>query len=134
MVKINPHNSPWNNNHYQIIHDKKLLIRWLAIKKHLTQYHPVDEYYQGRLKCDVAGVRFYIAKNTPQITLKSNIDWAWYTPKSLAQAMDAGNVDVYYETMLKNVHSNPNIWNSKDFELKLKSFYAVRAGRASLIT
>jgi hypothetical protein len=129
---MNPLNSPWNKPKFQTINDKLLYFRWSAIKKHLQKHHTVTEY-QGVLAVTVDLVDFYIAKNSPKMRLKSHLDWSWYTPKTLAQAMDTGTVDVYYEYMLKDCRSDPNLWRDHDEEMILKSYYAAREGRATEI-
>jgi len=126
---MNPLNSPWNKPKFQTINDKQLYFRWAAIKKHLTT-QPVYNEYNGILSVD--GV-FYIAKNSPKMRLKSHLDWVWYTPKTLAQAIDSNCVESYYEIMLNDVRSDPNQWKDQDFEMELKSFYAARVGRASIL-
>lgn len=129
---MNPSSSPWNKPKFQSITDKQLYFRWTAIKKHLVKHHSFTEY-RGILKLEVNGVEFYIAKHSPKMRLKGQLDWAWYTPKTLAQAMDSASVDSYYEIMLSDCRSDPNLWDDRDFEMQLKSFYASRAGRASLV-
>lgn len=126
---MNPLSSPWNKPKFQIIRDKQLYFRWSAIKKYLITQPTINEY-NGILKInDVC----YIAKNSPKMRLKSHLDWAWYTPKTLAQAIDSNTIDSYYEIMLNDVRSDPNQWKDHDFEMELKSFYAQRVGRASQI-
>jgi hypothetical protein len=126
---MNPHLSPWNKPQPQIVQDKKLYWRWAPIKRHLAQTIGISEY-QGILRI---GKDIYIAKNSSKFRIRSHLDWAWYTPKTLAQAIDNNTVDQYYEIMLTDVRSDPNVWKDSDFELELKSFYAARVGRASLI-
>jgi hypothetical protein len=126
---MNPHLSPWNKPQPQIVQDKKLYWRWAPIKRHLARPVGISEY-QGIL---TIGKDIYIAKNSSKFRIRSHLDWAWYTPKTLAQAIDNNTVDQYYEIMLTDVRSDPNVWKDSDFELELKSFYAARVGRASLI-
>jgi len=126
---MNPLNSPWNKPKFQIINDKQLYFRWAAIKKYLTT-QPTYGEYNGVL--GVNGI-FYIAKNSPKMRLKSHLDWVWYTPKTLAHAIDSNCVESYYEIMMNDIRSDPNQWKDQDFEMQLKSFYAARVGRASLI-
>ena len=126
---MNPLNSIWNKPAQTKIQDKALYFRWAAIKRHLSTTVDINEY-NGILRiADCC----YIAKSTAKMRLKSHLDWCWYTPKTLAQAIDSNTIEVYYEIMLKDVRSDPNVWKDSDFELELKSFYAARVGRASLI-
>lgn len=114
------------------INDKALWMRWAAIRKYMTQT-------QGLALADNRGVlcvvkhQCYIAKNSTKMRLKSHIDWCHYTPKGLAQAIDADQVAQYYEQMLCDPRSDPNQWRHRDEEQDIKAFYAARAGRASLI-
>jgi len=126
---MNPHNSPWNKPSFVYINDQSLRWRWLAIKKHLTSNPSIIEH-NGILTING---EFYIAKNSPKMRLKSHLDWCWYTPKTLATAIDTNTVDSYYEIMLSDVRSDPNLWKDKDIEMELKTYYAERNGRASLI-
>lgn len=128
---MNPLNSPWNKPQPRSVWINNPLLRnkWAAIKRHLTTNPPIREY-RGLLKINEC---CYIAKNTTKMRLYSHIDWCFYTPKTLADAIDNNTIDVYYEIMLKDIRSDPNIYKDKDFEMELKSFYAARAGRASLL-
>lgn len=126
---INPHNSPWLKPVYINIRDTKLRSKYNDIKRYATSTLSVVEY-NGILTINK---NIYLAKNSIKFRLKSHLDWAWYTPQTLAQAIDSGTVDQYYEIMLNHVNSDPNIWKNTDFEMKLKTYYAVRVGRADLI-
>ena len=126
---INPHNSPWNKPKPVFIADQSLYFRWKLISKHLTRTPDIRESH-GYLKIDEI---CYIAKNTCKMRLYSQIDWCWYTPKTLADAINSSSLEQYYEIMLNDIRSDPNVWKDADFELELKTHYAVRAGRASLI-
>jgi hypothetical protein len=133
-MAINPLNSPWHKplvTKPVFIHDRILYNRWTAINKHLTTKPKVNESF-GCLSID-AGPRIFIAKKTTKMRIKSHLDWVWYTPKSLASAIDTGTVEEYYEIMMQHVNSDPNVWNDHDFEMELKSLYASREGRASLL-
>ena len=77
--------------------------------------------------------KLYLAKKSNKFRLKSYLDWAWYSPKTLALSIDNDDVGVYYESQLNHVNSDPNIWKHWDEEQDLKFYYAARAGRASLI-
>jgi hypothetical protein len=126
---MNPHNSPWNKPKVALIQDKALYFRWAAIQKHLTTRPSISEY-NGIL--GIEGI-CYIAKNSSKMRLKSHLDWCWYTPKTLAQAIDSNTIESYYEIMLNDVRSDPNLWKDNDLEMKLKSYYAARVGRATII-
>jgi hypothetical protein len=126
---MNPKNSPWYKPAQARIQDRALYFRWAAIAKHLTTT-PVITEHSGILSIQKC---CYIAKSTAKMRLKSHLDWCWYTPKTLAQAIDSNTIEAYYEIMLTDVRSDPNVWKDRDFELDLKSFYAQRAGRANII-
>lgn len=126
---MNPLNSPWNKPKFQIIQDQQLYWRWKSIFNHLQKPAKYDES-NGLL---LINNQFYIAKKSSKMRLKSHLDWAWYTPKTLAQAMDTGQVEQYYEFMLHDARSDPNQWKDHQTEMALKTYYAERAGRASLI-
>lgn len=128
---VNPHTSPWNvkNKIPNLIIDSKFKNKVDNIKFHLTTPATFAEYHS----MVAINQTIYIAKHKTKFRLKSHLDWAWYTPKTLAHAIDTNTVDAYYEVMLKDIHSDPNDWKDSDFEMKLKGFYAARAGRASLI-
>jgi len=126
---MNPHNSPWLKPTFIKFTDEKYRWRYLAIKKHITGNLSATEYHSAL----VLNKDIYIAKNSMKFRLKSHLDWAYYTPKTLADAINNNTVESYYEIMLNDVNSDPNVWKDSDFELTLKSFYASRAGRASLL-
>lgn len=134
---VNPYNSPWLKTTqpkstgpkvYPVrIFDSMLKNRYTAISNFTTNKMEVAEY-NGILRINK---HIYLAKKSYKFRIISNLDWAWYTPKTLADAIDNDSVEAYYETMLKNVSSDPNVWKDSDFEIQLKTFYAVRNGRAS---
>jgi len=126
---MNPHNSPWNKPSPQLVQDKQLYWRWSPIKIHLSRSVPIQEY-RGILRIDKD---IFIAKHSSKFRIRSHLDWAWYTPKTLAQAINNNTVDQYYEIMLADVRSDPNEWKDLDFEQELKSFYAARVGRCSIV-
>ena len=126
---MNPLSSPWNKPSPVKINDRHLYFRWAAIKKHLTTQPRIAEH-NGILTINKD---YYIAKNSSKMRLRSHLDWCWYTPKTLAQAIDSGTVESYYEIMLNDIRSDPNLWKDRDIEMELKSFYAQRVDRASLI-
>lgn len=125
----NPHNSPWLKPIFVKIRDDMFRWRFMAIKKHVTSTLSVAEFHSNL----VINGNIYIAKNSTKFRLRSHLDWAWYTPKTLAEAIDKNSVESYYEIMLTNVNSDPNIWKDTDFEMELKSYYAARVNRASLL-
>jgi hypothetical protein len=108
--------------------------KWIKIRRHLTTNHA--KFYdlpRGLATIDTSKTRFYISKTDDKFRLRSHLDWAWYSPKTLAAAIDGDDLDLYYETQLHHQNSDPNIWKRYDEEQDLKSYYAARAGRASLI-
>lgn len=113
-----------------MIHDPLLQQRWLRIRRLLTKPVSADEIRQGILAIDRD---IYVAKKSMKFRLKSHLDWAYYTPTTLAQAINTDTVEQYYEVMLKDVNSDPNLWKDRDFEMELKAIYAARVKRASLI-
>jgi len=128
-MAVNPHNSPYFKPNNFKSNDIKLYHRWAAIKKFLISNHHVVEM-KGQLVVDS---KFWIAKHSSKMRMISQLDWVHYTPKTLAAAMDNNTVDVYYEQQLSDSRSDPNLWKRPDEESELKSHYAARAGRASLI-
>lgn len=134
-ISMNPLNSPWYKPpkaKKTFISDTSLYFRWKPIAKHLTSNPEVNDY-NGILSIQTPTTHFYIAKNSSKMRLRSHLDWCWYTPKTLAQAIDNDTVESYYEIMLNDMRSDPNEWKDTDLELQLKSFYAARIGRASLL-
>ena len=113
-----------------MIYDQLLQQRWLRIRRHITKPAVADEGGFGFL-CINGDI--YVAKKSVKFRLRSHLDWAYYTPKTLADAINTDTVEQYYEAMLKDVKSDPNEWKDKDFEHELKAIYAQRAGRASLL-
>ena len=116
-----------------MINDLILKTRWIRISRHLLTNKVVVQEYKGTLTCLVNNITFYLSKNSTKFRLKSQLDWAWYTPKTLADAIKNNNLESYYEIMLNDVRSDPNDWKDKDIEMELKSFYANRAHRCNLI-
>jgi hypothetical protein len=126
---MNPHASPWNRPRPVYIRDVRYRSRWNRIQIHVTVPVTVNEWHSWL----AINQEIYIAKNTAKFRLRSHLDWAYYTPASLAQAINSGTVQEYYEIMLTHVQSDPNEWQDHDFEMQLKSFYAARIGRCSQI-
>ena len=126
---MNPHKSIWNVPQTPVIVDNQLRNKWASIKRHLKTNPNIRECY-GLLKVNEF---FFIAKNNRKMRLESHLDWTFYEPKTLAQAIDANTVESYYEIMLNDIRSDPNIWKDRDLEMELKSYYAARKNRADLI-
>lgn len=126
---MNPYNSPWLKPTHIKFNDQKYKARYLAIKTYVTGNLNATEFHSNL----VLNKDIYIAKNSMKFRLKSHLDWAYYTPKTLADAINNNTVEQYYEIMLNDINSDPNIWKDTDFEMTLKSFYANRIGRASLL-
>lgn len=106
--------------------------KWLSIRRHLNTNHTTF-YDQSLTTLVTPNSKIYISKTSNKFRLKSYLDWAWYSPKTLALAIDADDLEVYYTLQLNHQKSDPNIWKRWDEEQDLKSYYAARAGRASLI-
>jgi hypothetical protein len=119
-------------NDLMSIYDQNLVIKWLRIKRYTSKAITAYEAF-GILTVDTDQGKIYIAKNSNKMRIKSHLDWVYYEPKSMAYAIDNDLIDVYYEIMLKDLNSDPNQWKDWDFEQYVKSFYAHRHGRASLI-
>ena len=130
---MNPHNSPWAKPKYKYpkIESISLYFRFAAIDKHLTVIPKISEE-NGVLAIRLNDVTFYIAKHSTKFRLLSHLDWAWYTPNTLADAINNNTVEQYYEIMLKDVNSDPNVWKDRNFEMELKAFYAARVNRCDL--
>lgn len=127
---MNPYNSPWLTKPKKpFVKDFTLRSKLAKIRQHL-QNDIIATEYNGIL---VLNKTIYIAKNSVKFRIKSHLDWAWYTPQTLAQAINNDNIESYYEIMLQNVKSDPNVWKDIDFEISLKTYYAARANRASII-
>lgn len=106
--------------------------KWSRIQRHCKTNHAFA-YDNNVITVDTPSSRFYLAKNSDKFRLKSYLDWAWYSPKTLAAAIDNDDIEVYYTCQLNHQNSDPNIWGDWNEEQDLKSYYAARAGRASLI-
>lgn len=111
------------------IKDPYLYSRWANIKKFLTKDHQYREGYGGL----IINESFIIAKKKSKMRPLGQLDWSWYTPKTLAEAMDNNEVLSYYEKMLKDPRSDKNKWKHKDMEMSKKAFYASRQGNAELL-
>lgn len=127
---MNPHNSPWLKNVKKPTVKDIVLRHKFAKIQHYSNNNLLGVEYNGILAINK---HIYIAKNSIKFRIKSHLDWAYYTPKTLADAIDNNCVDAYYEIMLHDVRSDPNVWKDHDFEMILKSYYAARANRAEII-
>jgi hypothetical protein len=111
------------------IRNKSFYFKWKAIEKYLEANHDIKESHQGLI---IDGL-FMIAANKTKMRPLGQLDWAWYTAKTLATAMNENRVLHYYEAMLKDKRSDANKWKRRDEEMEMKTKYAVRAGKASFI-
>lgn len=102
---------------------------FIRIKKYLT-YEPNLRETHGGLIIDE---QFMIAARKTKMRPLGQIDWSWYTAKTLATAMNEGAVLEYYERMLVDPRSDHNRWKNKDEEMTKKAYYAARSGMAELI-
>lgn len=125
----NPYTSPYHTTPTRMISDPLLRRRWQLIKQHLTR--PVQIQQQKKLLL-INGL-YYIATNRSIMRIKSHLDWVVYTPQDLAQALDTGTVDAYYEQQMANPLSPGDDWRDKQKEMDLKTYYAQRVGRADFI-
>lgn len=132
---MNPRNSIWNKPPRDPhIDDAMLYSRWNVIKQRLVNPASIQLLNQGYTRnMLIVNNKFIIAKNSTKFRLVSQLDWAHYTAKGLATAMDNDDVDGYYERMLADGRSDPNEWKDHDKEMTLKTQYAARAHRASEI-
>jgi len=87
----------------------------------------------GRARLVLLNNSVYVSSKKTMFRPKGQIDWAYYTPKGLATALAEGNELAYYEYMLKDERSPPNIWKRRDEEMEKKTLYAVRSGLAEFI-
>jgi hypothetical protein len=54
------------------------------------------------------------------------LDWANYTEATLREAILNDSIDEYYKTMLGDDRSPNNVWEDKNKEVALKTYYADR--------
>lgn len=114
------------------ITDPVLAQKWLRISRRLKATVLAQEY-SGQIRITDHVEIFYLAKHKELFRLKSHLDWAAYTPNDLAQAINTKTVDQYYEQQMRAPLTPDNQWQDVVKELTLKSHYAHRVGRASLI-
>lgn len=107
--------------------------KWVRIRRHLTKTPPTLHDNKGLAAIHTNKSIIYISKTSDKFRIKSYLDWAYYTPKTLAAAIDNDDLEVYYTHQLNHQKSDPNIWKRWSEEQDLKFYYAARAGRASLI-
>jgi len=108
----------------------KFFLAWKKIEKFLdNKDRKLKEFRSGLIIDD----KYIIACNRTLLRPVGILDWSWYTPKTLATAMNEGRVDQYYENMLKDPRSPANKWKDKRKEILKKTFYAVRSGKADFI-
>jgi len=129
MKIINPYSSPWNKKIITRIQDTQLYWRFASIKKYL-KINPIVREGNGYLEINNI---CYIAKNSNKMRLISHLDWCHYDAKDIADAINTGTLEEYYEQQLKDSQSDSNIWKDIDKEMELKTVYAVRSKRASKI-
>lgn len=113
------------------------LAKIMSIRRNMLNPDAINFYqYKGRgmiTITDSQGNKIYITKNSKKFRPKSQIDWAWYDSNDLANALETNTTDKYYEQQLRDPRSDPNNWHDKSEEMTIKSYYAARSGRASLI-
>lgn len=122
---MNPYNSIHNTPTNTPIKNITLQRRWRKIQQHLNTTPRVVEAY-GKLKINDL---FYVAQGSQKMRLYSYLDWVYYEPQQLAQAMNMGSVEQYYMGQLDDPQSPHNQWKRTQQELELKTYYAERAGR-----
>tara|TARA_R110000803_G_scaffold1228_7_gene4035 strand:- start:1345 stop:1749 length:405 start_codon:yes stop_codon:yes gene_type:complete len=108
----------------QYIESEQLYWAITKLTDYLKEPIQVKEHHQGGvLESDIP---FMIAKNRPLLRPLGILDWAYYTPKKLAEAVDLGLVEEYYYEMLDDPRSPDNIWKDKEKEKRMKEEYANR--------
>ena len=98
-INMNPLNSPWNKPKPVYISDQALYFRWKAIEKHLTT-KPSISATNGILTING---NIYIAKKSSKFRLQSQLDWAHYTPKTIATAIKRSVVNRLYGQSLGKI-------------------------------
>ena len=111
------------------IRNSNFYAMFVRLQKHLT-YEPELRETQGGLIIDE---QFIIAGRKTKMRPLGQIDWSWYTAKTLATAMNEGQVLQYYERMLTDPRSDKNKWKRPEEEMEKKTLYAVRQGIAEFI-
>lgn len=96
-----------------------------AIEDRLGYAVPYDLRYGGitLLRHDVT-----LAKKKTRFRPLGILDYAHFTVKGLAEAIDNDSVIEYYIEMLEDPRSPDNVWKDKEKEKSLKLAYAVQNG------
>lgn len=94
----------------------------------LSRYTSLARPYGKSQHGSLVNKEVLIAKNSNLFRRVGLLDWAWYTPKGLGDALNEGTVADYYTTMLRDERSPPNKWRDKYKETDLKSSYSARSG------
>ena len=110
-------------------HDNWMWSKLSSIQKYCTKRIDTETYQQGLV---IEG-RYLIAKKKTMFRPLGQLDWAWYTAKGLGTAIENDTLDHYYEAMLKDDRSPPNVWKRRHEEMEKKTYYAVRSGLAEFI-
>lgn len=113
------------------------LAKIMSIKRNMLNPDVINfSQYKGKGLItieDSQGNKIYITQTSKKFRPKSQIDWAWYDSADLANALETNTTDKYYEQQLRDSRSDPNDWKDRSEEMTIKSYYAARSGRASLI-
>ena len=132
-----PNSAPKKSQRSPMPHKQKSSVKakFQSIIRHMNNPNLLQfKHYKGPgTIIDQSGNIIYITQTGKKFRLKSYIDWACYDSQDLANALETGTVDGYYEQQLRDPRSDPNVWRDKSEEMCMKSYYAARAGRASLI-
>ena len=110
---------------YPYIESRPLFFRLRAIDEFIEDQLFVQEHHQGL----VINGEILIAKHKPLVRPLGVLDWAYYTPKGLAESINADSFMEYYEEMLKNKMSPANKWKSNEKEKEMKDYYSSRRGK-----
>jgi len=103
--------------------------KFSRLQKYLTYEPELRETHGGLIIDD----QFIIAGRKTKMRPLGQIDWSWYTAKTLATAMNEGAVLEYYERMLTDPRSDTNKWKRPEEEMEKKTLYAVRQGTAEFM-
>ncbi len=111
----------------------KLGTTWLRIKRHLT-VNVKETFSYGQLRIETTAKKvMYITQDSNKFRFKGVLDYARYEPKQLAEAINQGKVEDYYNLMLSHKKSDTNVWKDKSFEQLLKNYYHERAETKQII-
>ena len=104
--------------------------KWSMIHKHLTTCvsRHISQGYLFIL-ANECPIRLVKKRGKNIMRLNSRLDWVWYDPRDLANAIDSNTVLDYYTQQLNDPRSYPNTWKRPAEELDTKELYATRAGR-----